>query len=182
MSGESGLASSVNDLERVVARDEIRQLAYRYAFATDRRDIATLVGLFVDDVQVGRERSGRDALRESFDEQLRGVGVTILFVGNHIIDFEDADHASGIVYCKAEIQDGDRWIEQAIQYSDTYVRRAGSWYFVRRVHSLWYGMEMPTSPLTLPPANWPENHTGRGTLPESWECWQRFWAGKPAGR
>lgn len=30
--------------------------------------------------------------------------------------------------------------------------------------------------LAQPPANWPQNHTGKGTLPESLETWRRFWA------
>jgi len=103
------------------------------------------------------------------------VGITILFVGNHIIDFDDDDHARGVVYCKGEIQDGERWIHQAIQYRDTYERREGRWYFVHRKHLLWYGAEIGENPLALPPAKWPEHHTGKGTLPESLETWQRFW-------
>jgi len=166
----------VDAMNRLVARDEIRQLAYRYALATDSRDLDTLVSLFVEDVQVGRDSFGREALRSSFDEQLRSVGITILFVGNHLIDFDDEDHARGVVYCRGEIQDGDRWIQQAIQYRDLYECHQGRWYFVRRRHLLWYGAELGQSPLGLPPANWPEHHTGRGTLPESWESWQRFWS------
>lgn len=168
----------MEDLQRLIACEEIRQLADRYALATDSRDIDALVDLFVEDVQVGRDRFGRDALRASFEQQLRGVGITILFVGNHVIDFEDADHARGVVYCKAEIQDAERWIHQAIQYRDRYERRAGRWYFVRRVHLLWYGIEAGESPLGLPPANWPASHTGRGTLPESWQSWRQFWDGE----
>jgi hypothetical protein len=169
----------MDDLDRLLAIEEIRQLAHRYSLCVDSRDIDGLVELFVDDVQVGRDRSGRDVLRRDFEQQLRGVGVTILFVGNHIIDFDADDRARGVVYCKAEIQDGERWIHQAIQYRDRYERREGHWYFVRRVHLLWYGAEPGENPLVLPPANWPEHHTGKGTLPESWETWRRFWA---AGR
>jgi hypothetical protein len=145
----------------------------------DARDLDALVELFVDDVQVGRDRFGRDALRESFDAQLRQIGISILFVGNHVIDFDGDDAARGVVYCKGEIQDGDRWIHQAIQYRDRYARRDGRWLFVRRVHLLWYGIEhgpdSPSNPLALPPANWPERHAGKGTLPESEESWKRFW-------
>ena len=124
-------------LERLIARDEIRDLAHRYALATDSRDLDALVALFVEDVRGGRDETGRKALYRNFEEQLRGVGVTILFVGNHVIEFEDDEHASGTVYCKGEIQDGERWISQAIQYRDRYARRAGRWYFVRRRHHLW---------------------------------------------
>jgi ketosteroid isomerase-like protein len=165
----------MDDLQRLTATEEIRQLAYRYALAIDSRDLDALVALFVDDVQVGGNQFGRNALRSNFESQLREVGITILFVGNHLIAFEDDDHAHGIVYCKAEIQDGDRWIHQAIQYRDSYERRDGQWYFVRRVHLMWYGAELGQNPLGLPPANWPQHHTGKGTLPESWETWRRFW-------
>ncbi len=165
-------------IERLTACEEIRQLASRYAVFLDARDIDALAALYVDDVQVGRDGAGRDALRADFDRQLRSVGITILLVGNHVIDFDDDDHAHGIVYCKGEIQDGERWIQQAIRYDDTYERRDDHWYFVRRRHLLFYGTELGQSPLGLPAANWPRSQTGKGTLPESLETWQRYW-GKP---
>ncbi len=163
-------------LDRLVTYEDIRQLVARYALAVDSRDLDSLVELFVDDVRVGDER-GRDALRQSFDASLRGVGVTILNVGTHVIDLVDESHATGSVYCKGEIQDGERWIHQAILYRDTYERRAGHWFFVRRVHLLWYGAEVGVNPLALPPANWPEHHDGRGTVPECWDTWKQFWEG-----
>lgn len=165
----------MNDIDRLVARDELRQLVYRYALAIDSRDIDALVNLFVDDVQVGRDIFGREALRDNFEAQLREVGITILFVGNHIIDFQDDDHATGVVYCKNETAIGDRWIHQAIQYRDTYERRDGAWLFVRRRHLLWYGSDVGQNPLELPPAEWPTSQVGTGTIPQSWDTWQAFW-------
>src|SRR5512142_71150 len=96
-------------IDRLFAYEEIRQLAARYALATDSRDLDMLVGLFIDDVQVGRDQFGRAALRASFDASLRGIGISILNVGTHVIELSDADHATGWVYCKGEIQDGERW-------------------------------------------------------------------------
>jgi hypothetical protein len=171
---ESSAEDGLSDVERVVARDEIRQLAFRYAFAIDSRDIDLLVSLFVPDVRVGRER-GREALRASFEESLGAIGVSILFVGNHLIDFESPDRASGIVYCRGQIQDGERWIEQAIQYRDSYQRRDGRWLFARRIHVLWYGVETAERPLDQEPAEWPRRHVGRGTVPEDLPSWQAFW-------
>ena len=164
----------MDELARLIAHDEIRQLASRYAVALDRRDLDALVELFVDDVRVGRDTFGREALRESFAGQLRGLGPTILNVGTHQIDVVDDDHATGHVYCKGEIADGERWIHQAIRYDDEYERRAGHWLFVRRRHLLFYGAEVGVNPLGLPPANWPEHHDGLGTLPYSEPTWQRF--------
>jgi uncharacterized protein (TIGR02246 family) len=163
-------------LQRLLDRDEIRQLAHRYAVSLDARDLDALVELFVDDVQVGRDKHGRAALRADFERQLRAIGVTLLFVGNHVIDFDGPDAAHGVVYCKAEIQEGDDWNHQAIQYHDSYARRDGRWRIVRRKHLLWYGQTQPRNPLDQPPAEWPRRSTGRGTLPEALESWQRFWS------
>lgn len=168
-------------LAQVVAHQEIGQLAAHYAVAVDARDIDALVRLFIPDVQVGAER-GRGALARSFDASLRAVGVTILHVGTHAITLEGPDEASGQVYCKGEIQDGDRLVHQAILYRDRYRRVDGHWYFVRRQHLLFYGAEVGRNPLGLPPANWPEHHDGWGTVPECWESWRRFWDGSPPPR
>ena len=165
----------MNALDELLAYEQIRRLVARYALALDARDLDALVELFVPDVRVGREQ-GRAALRDQFDASLRDVQRTFLLVGTHVIDLLDADHATGSVYCKGEIQAGDRWIHQAILYEDTYARRDGSWLFVRRVHRLWYGAEPGVNPLTLPPANWPEHHDGMGTVPEHWATWRDFWS------
>jgi ketosteroid isomerase-like protein len=164
------------EVNRLLAYEAIRQLVARYAVAVDARDLDTLVGLFVDDVRVGVLGTGRDALRRSFDESLRGIGVSILNVGTHVIELVSDEKATGIVYCKGEIQDGSRWIHQAIVYEDLYRKSAGSWYFARRVHRLFYGAEVGANPLGLTPANWPEHHDGWGTLPAEWDSWRRFWA------
>jgi ketosteroid isomerase-like protein len=168
-------AQRMDALAELLARDEIRQLAHRYAVALDARDLDALVGLFVPDVRVGKDASGRDALRADFERQLRAIGVSILFVGNHVIDFDGDDDAHGVVYCKAEIQEDDAWNHQAIRYHDSYAKRDGHWYFVRRKHLLWYGEHQPKSPLDQPAAEWPKSSTGRGSVPESLETWQRFW-------
>ena len=164
----------MDDVARLLAYEEIRQLASRYAVAIDRRDLDALVNLFIDDVRVGRDSYGRDALRANFEESLGAIGPSILNIGTHQIDLIDDNHATGHVYCKGEIADGDRWIHQAIRYDDTYERRDGHWYFVRRLHKLFYGAEVGVNPLGLPPANWPENPDGLGTLPYEEPTWQAF--------
>jgi ketosteroid isomerase-like protein len=158
----------------LLAHEEIRQLAARYAVAVDARDLDGIVELFVDDVQVGRDRRGREALRQDFDRQLRAIGVSILLVGGHVIDLVDDDHATGVVSCRGEIEVGDRWVVQAIQYHDTYERREGRWLFVRRRHLLFYGADVLERPIGLAPANWPASPTGKGELPESLPTWQAF--------
>lgn len=177
----AGEATANERLERLLAYEAIRGLAARYARATDARDIAALVALFVDDVRVGRDAVGHDALAAFFDASLRRVGTTILHVTTHVIDFDDADHARGIVYCRGEIEIGDEWVIQAIQYRDSYERRGDEWFFVRRKHLLWYGADVLTRPLGLAPADWPAHDTGKGRLPEIDPSWQSFWADGPGG-
>ncbi len=160
---------------RLIAHDEIRLLAARYAVAVDSRDLDALVELFVPDVQVGRHAVGRPALRADFATSLANVGVTILNIGTHAIDLHDDHHATGTVYCTGEIEVGDAWVRQAILYRDAYEQREGTWFFVRRVHELWYGATVEPNPLAQEPADWPASATGRGTVPESWATWAPFW-------
>ena len=157
-------------LDRVVARDEIRQLVARYAVRMDARDIAGVAALFVEDVQVGRDQRGRAALQAFLEASVRDLSTTILSVGTHLIELDDLDHARGVVYCRGELNLDGRWVVQAIQYRDTYARRGAAWFFVRRRHLLWYGRDVGTSPLGLPPAHWPEHATGWGE-PERWDPW-----------
>jgi hypothetical protein len=130
-----------------------------------------LVSLFVADVRVGRDGVGHEALRASFASQLADDQRTILQVTTQVIDVADHDNASGIVGTRAEIESGEEWVVQVIEYHDTYARRAGHWLFVRRRHYLWYGADMLTRPNMLPDANWPTSQVGKGVLPEIMPTW-----------
>ena len=90
-------------LDRLESLDAIRQLPARYALCLDMRDMNAMVSLFTPDVRVGREQSGRQALRAYMDGTLRSPFTgTSHHIGGHIIEFDDADHAHGIVYSKNE--------------------------------------------------------------------------------
>jgi hypothetical protein len=147
------------------ACEQIRRLASGYAVAMGHHDVDALADLFVDDVRVGRDETGREALRDDFARQLEPLGMTILHVTNHLIDVESADVATGVVGTRAELELDGRLVVQMIEYHDSYACRAGEWLFVRRCHRLWYGAPIGVDPLTLPPANWPENAIGLGDLP-----------------
>jgi len=155
--------------------EEIRQLAYRYAEAVDSRDLAALVALFVDDVRVGGQAGGREALAAWFDPVLRTFGVSIHFVGNHRITF-DGDEASGVVYCRAEHEVGDSWIVMMIQYWDTYARRDGAWLFVRRKEKVWYAADVAARPTGTHKHQWPGREPVAADLPDAWASWGKFWA------
>jgi hypothetical protein len=130
--------------------------------------------LFVEDVKVSPGRRGRTALRELFEGMLGAEQVSFLNIGGHVINLLDRDHAAGTVYCFAEMGSPGSWDRQAIAYEDDYERRDGRWYFVRRNHQLFYGVDAHVRPLDQPPANWPQHQVGRGSLPQDWPMWQAF--------
>lgn len=167
----------MSDLERLLAYEEIRQLASRYGLAMDARDFEALVGLFVDDYRHWNGEVGRQVLRDEIEGAFRsGMQdmVSFLQVGTHVINLLDADHAHGTVYAIGELGNEHGWIRQLIAYEDTYERRDGAWYFVYRDHQLFYGVGLDGSPMDQAPADWPKGIVGRGSLPYGWSSWQDF--------
>ena len=165
-------------LQRLEAYEEIKQLASRYALALDSRDVQAMVSLFVDDVEVGRDKKGREALAAFFDPVLRPYKTTFHFIGNHVIDFVDDDHATGVVYCRPEHEVGDLWIVMPMQYWDRYERRDGKWYFRSRRVMVFYAADVLESPTQVENRfHFPDNPMiHKAELPEKWDTWQEFWA------
>lgn len=165
----------------LIACEDIRQIASRYAIYYGARDTQKLAALFIPNIKITRQLSGTQALKENFDSQMHSLGRVILQVNNHLIDIQDEDNATGIVSCRGEIEDSHgAWIIHQIQYHDTYQRVDGDWLFARRRHLLWYGHEMPNPPAGLDEAQWPIHQTGKGELPECLESWQTWTAHNPA--
>lgn len=165
-------------LRRVEAHEEIRQLASRYAAALDRRDVAAMVELFVEDVEVGNGERGRDALARWFDPVLRPYKTTFHLIGNHVIDVLDDERATGIVYCRPEHEVGDQWIVMPMQYWDRYERGAeGRWCFRSRKPVVFYAADVLDHPLRVPDRfEFPGNPMiTKAELPQKWESWRRFW-------
>lgn len=149
----SDLASRIDRLE---ALDSIRQLPAKYALALDMRDSDAWVNLFPEDVAVGRGLTGRKALRDWFDEthsaQFDG---TSHHIGGHIIDFDDPDHAQGVVYSKNEHECGSEWVIMQMMYFDRYERIDGRWYFRRRLPLYWYATDLNAPPIGQRKMRWP---------------------------
>jgi hypothetical protein len=162
-------------LDRIESHLAIQQLPMRYALAVDSRDIDAWVGLFVDDVDCGRHGVGREALKRFIDPSVRTFYRSHHQLCGHAIDFVDAEHASGKVYCRAEHETRGKWIVMAICYFDTYVRREGAWYFLKRSEKHWYSsdiLERPTGPNFQRWDGWGER---KATLPHAFPTWRAFW-------
>lgn len=164
-------------LARLEACEQIRQLAARYAAALDRRDPAAIAALFVPDVRTADGRQGREALANWFSGVLRPYTVTFHLIGNHIIDVESEDRASGLVYCRPEHQVGRLWIVMAMQYWDRYERHDGRWYFKSRSPHVFYAADVLERPQEAPGRfHFPANPMlSAADLPERWQSWQDYW-------
>jgi hypothetical protein len=164
--------ADMTDIQQLLAYEQIRQLASRYALAVNMRDMEALVELFIEDVPVGSGRIGREALKETFSRHM-DAEVDILEVTTHVINLIDRSRATGTVYSRCEMGALDSWEYQLIAYDDEYAFRSGQWYFTRRNHQLFLGADTGQLPLQQAPAGWPLNRTGRGTLPYDWPTWQQ---------
>jgi len=168
----TNLEERIDRLESLVA---IQQLPIRYALAVDSRDLDTWVSLFIPDVYCGRKGSGRDVLKSIIDPAVRTFYRSIHQICGHRVEFDDADHAHGVVYCRAEHEDRGKWVVMAIAYFDNYERRDGEWFFVRRQEKHWYSADWEERP-TAPFNGW-QGHDYPPNLPQHFDSWKPFWAG-----
>ena len=167
-------------IDRIESTQAIQQLPMRYALAVDGRNIDEWVSLFVEDVNCGRHGTGRDVLKQVIAPELRRFYRSIHQICGHRISFDDSDHAQGVVYCRAEHEVGDQWVVMAIAYFDSYERRDGQWFFVRRREKHWYSVDILERPST-PFHRWPDNGA-TSKLPADFASWADFWAGDdPSG-
>lgn len=168
-------AATATEVRRVVDILDIQQLAMRYALAVDERNVDDWVELFVPDVRVGRERTGREALREVITEQLRQFYRSIHLICGHRIQLLGDTSARGVVYCRAEHEVGDRWIVIPVRYDDEYRKVDGAWLFSRRIDKHWYEADTLERPQQVDFHGWP-GVPQRPRVPDA-ASWTRFWDG-----
>ncbi|MGE0387979.1 MAG: nuclear transport factor 2 family protein [Gammaproteobacteria bacterium] len=163
-------------LDYLMSVDQIKQLPHRYGLAVDSRNMDDLVELFVDDVRVGNGQGGRAALKEWYTTILStNIRTSIHFIGNHVIDFQDADHASGVTYCRDELERDADWGVGYIQYWDKYVRRNGRWYFRKRNFYRWFMVDALQRPAHGAGCERTDDALPVNQLPEAWPSWGRYW-------
>jgi hypothetical protein len=179
-------ASIAVRLARVEARLQIDQLPIRYALAVDQRNLDELVHLFVPDVSAGRRGTGRNALREWYQEVLGGFYRSVHQICGHRVVLAPlggpgaADTAAGQVYCRAEHEVRDRWIVMAIRYDDVYRRVGEQWLFERRREYHWYKADVTERPPEVDFEGWREAPGAPG-LPHHDPSWSSYWSGRELG-
>ena len=167
-------------LDRLESLEQIRMLPAKYALALDMRDLDAWVGLFPEDIKVGKDQVGRAHLKRWIDSTLRDQFTTTSHhIGGHIIEFKDADNACGVVYSKNEHETGPEWVIMQMLYWDDYQRIDGRWYFRRRLPCYMYASDLNKPPIGDRKMRWPGREPYDGGWNQLWPSWQAFWASKP---
>lgn len=162
-------------IDRLESLDQIRQLPAKYALCLDMRDFDAMANLFVEDVGMPGGQRGRQAVKRWYTETMRHNPGSGHGVAGHIIDFETAHLASGVVYSRNDLDQGDTWVIEMMIYLDRYERRDGRWYFQRRTPLYWYETDLTKPPvgerkLRIPGREWAE-----GAYHDAFPSWREFW-------
>lgn len=168
-------------IDRLESLDQIRQLPAKYALSLDMRDMDAMASLFPEDVRVGRDQTGRKLFRAWMDRTLRSPFTgTSHHIGGHIIEFDDPDHAHGVVYSKNEHETGDEWVIMQMMYIDDYVRGdspdGARWYFARRLPLYWYATDLNKPPIGDNKMRWPGTDWVEGNFHKLFPSYAEFWA------
>lgn len=176
-------------IDRLESLEEIRQLAAKYSLSLDMRDLDAHVNLFAKDIRVSRELTGRAALKEWLDDTLRlQFTGTSHHVGNHVIEFDDPDHAHGVLYSKNEHETprkdgGADWVIMQMIYWDNYERMDDGdgkrWCFRRRLPCYWYATDLNAPPVGVDKMRWPDRKPYDGAYHELFPSWEQFWKNPP---
>jgi len=149
------------------------------------RDLDAHVNLFAPDIRISQELTGRAHMKAWLDDTLRlQFTGTSHHIGNHIIEFDDPDHAHGTVYSKNEHETpredgGVDWVIMQMIYWDNYERIDGVWYFRRRLPCYWYASDLNSPPVGEDKMRWPDRDSYEGAYHELFPSWKAFWDNAP---
>lgn len=141
-------------LARIEARQEIGELIVRYGLLVDDHDLDGVVDLFAPGgtlrTHAGTVKGdGRSGVRAYFEGRFEVLGPTNHFVHGNVVDFEDAEQATGVVSSHAEVWRDGAPMLTAMRYLDRYVRHEGRWLFADRVQSYLYFADVREYPEVL---------------------------------
>lgn len=130
----------MNDIERLIALEAIRELKARRDQAVDRKDWATYAALhsdhFVGAAIPNMTGRGGKAAAAALDVQMANV-TTVHHSHSPVIEFQDDTHATGVWAMEDNLfwsRGGEKqWLRGFGFYHETYLREAdGQWRFTHR--------------------------------------------------
>jgi hypothetical protein len=155
-------------LERVIAEAEIRRVVARYCRGIDRMDLDLVRSCYHHDAhdEHGSFSGGVDAYLEWVRPLLEKYDATMHFIGNQLVDFDDADTARvetyGMSVHRSASGKAHLNLSTGFRFVDRFERRDGEWRIAHRV-------AVPDWSLRHDPDDWwplPEHHRrgerGRG--------------------
>ena len=130
-------------LTEVEDRLAIRELTGRYNFAMDNRDLKSAGELFTDNAFFGSKdkamgATGREAILKQFEGRFSVLGATNHFAHDHVVWFESATRARGLLSVHAEVWRKEQPMITALRYEDVYEKAGGLWRFAERLLSTFY--------------------------------------------
>lgn len=151
-----------SDIEERIQRAEdrfaIQDLAIRFMLAIDAGDSPRLVDMFTEKA-VFADAVGGEQIVALLESMRVDYGRSLHFPEAHLIQFVDADHATGVVLAHAELDIRGQTIHTALRYEDEYECDTDrAWRFASRDIKVTYAVpvtelaESMTDPL---PVRWP---------------------------
>ncbi|MGI9616776.1 MAG: nuclear transport factor 2 family protein [Acidimicrobiales bacterium] len=173
----------------IEAREHIRELVVRYGMAVDDRDMVTVAAIFTEDAvfRHGDDsivNHGRQEIVDFYTDRLKAFGATYHYPHSHLIELDDADHASGVVCAHAELGIDGRTYITALRYHDQYRRDDGVWLFAERRLAMLYYMDMAEladGGLSVADRKRYFGTIGAAEIPEKLDTWKQFFAGAEQG-
>lgn len=172
------MASLIERIDRLESLDQIRQLPPKYALSVDMRDFDAVANLFVDDIGVPGKQRGRQAMKKWYDGAMRSNVIGSAHgIAGHIIDFETADLATGLVYSRNDLETKSTWMIEMMAYLDRYERRDGRWLFQRRTPLFWYQCDIQNPPIGEGERKlrWEGREWQAGAFHDAFPSWKEFW-------
>ena len=130
-------------LADVEDRLSLQDLVARYNFAIDNRDLAKVAGLFTENGSFGSRdgamrATGSEAVCKQFEARFSALGATNHFAHDHVVWFESATRARGLLSVHAEVWRKEQPMVCALRYDDLYEKSGGLWRFAERLLSFLY--------------------------------------------
>ena len=169
-------------IRRLEDRVELADLIARYYNAVDDRDIELVGELFCEDGVFGRfngtdRAEGREAIKQFYYERLGPIGPSFHYPHAQLIEFDDDDHATGVVTAHAEMGIQGKMVITGFRYQDRYRRDPdGAWRFLQRLSRFFYMMSHDElhdhydDPIRV---RWPGEPMA-ADLPDQLDTWKSF--------